>query len=137
VTITKLAFVLMDFGDFLEITIASDCDYVVQIPWRLFKLRDGFLKRLPNINLERKVQLCVFTGKSGDTVLIVKQSDATVPMAYTKENPNGLPPPTKEIVLGKEKYDFRATEQFLFNLLKEKIEFIENKGITNCEPLPF
>jgi hypothetical protein len=37
-------------------------------------------------------------------------------MLYTKDNPNGMPPPVEKTVKGQQKWDFSEQENFLYEV---------------------
>lgn len=68
----------------------------------------SFLKALPNADLKQEVTLRpkmeIKDGKT-KTVLFMSQGGKGVKWAFTKDNPNGLPPMEKIKVKGKETWD--------------------------------
>jgi hypothetical protein len=89
----------------------------------------SFLKRLPNVDLEKPVEIRVMPEeKDGkiNTVLWISQG-GTVPMYYTKDNPNGCPQLEKTEIKGargKVEVKWSDTEMMLFleKMVEEKIQ---------------
>ncbi len=135
--IKRLNHVVKDFGTFIEIIIEDDKLYCVQIPWQMYSIRDGFLKRIPNVDYKKPVALVIFIDKDTQRpVLFIRQDGKSVPLKYTKENPNGLPAPKEVIRQGVKKLDFSEAEEFMYSLLLKEDERIggrvdpqENDGL--------
>ncbi len=126
--IKKIEYVKKQFGNFIEIVIADDKDYTLQIPWESFTARDNFIKRLPNIILSDEVEFVVFKDDKGRMVFLIKQYNIWVPPAFTKDNPNGMPPAKKD---AKGDWDFRDVEEFLFNVLEEQTKRFGGEEVVN------
>ena len=104
----------------------SDGDhFTLNIPWAS-RMRDSFIKVLPNLDISKQVEIVVFPSKNakdkGRPVLIVKQGGSKVDWAYSRENSNGLPQPTKRTVKGVETWDFSIVEDWLWS---KGVEFFE------------
>lgn len=86
-----------------------------------------WMRTTPNIDLSKEVELTCFPDKENEkkTVLIVKQNGAALKFAYTKENPNGMPPP-KLRATGK--WDFGDTEEWLH---ERNLEFADKVSKAN------
>ena len=103
------------YGTDLCLNLRDDKDYTVQIP-----LESGFFsnfaKACPNIDPTQKLFLGLGKDKEKDRFfLYLKQGGDTVHSAFTKDNPNGMPPPVKKSVKGVEKWDFEDQENFLYD----------------------
>ena len=97
----------------------SDGDhFTLNIPWAS-RVRDSFIKVLPNLDVSKQVEIVVFPSKNakdkGRPVLIVKQDGSKVDWAYSRTEPNGLPQPTKRTVKGIETWDFSIVEDWLWS----------------------
>ncbi len=76
-----------------------------------------YAKRMPNIDTAKPLFLGLgFDRERGRNFLYARQNGEKVSMAYTKDNPNGLPEPTKKTVKGKEVWDWEAQENFLYEV---------------------
>lgn len=98
----------------------------LNIPWGS-KMRDSFIKVLPNLDVSKRVEIVVFPDKTDKSaVLLVKQDGESLPWFYTRETPNGLPQPTKKTVKGVEKWDFSDVETFLWQKGEEFFDQFKN-----------
>jgi hypothetical protein len=112
------------YGDSIEVYI-DDC--VLNINWGDFSVRDSFIKRLPNIDLEKDVECGVFLDKETKRIVfVVRQDGEVVPYAFTREEPNGIPQAIKKEERGKEIWDFSVIENFLYDVLMEHIRKFED-----------
>ena len=86
-----------------------------------------WLRITPKIDLSKDIELTCFIDKKDGkkTVLLVKQNGETLKFAYTKENPNGMPPPK---VRATGALDFGDTEEWLHN---RNLEFAEKVSKAN------
>jgi len=116
--------------------MAGDREYALRLPapGRLF---DQFAKRIPNLNKNLPLYVGAFQNEAGHNVLYLKQDGEKVPMAFTKDNPNGMPAPVKTVKMGKEKWDFSAQEEFLYNLAHEWFPKQEAVEVAEVSPDPF
>jgi hypothetical protein len=96
-----------NFGKELQITLADDRSYVLQL-----KLSSGpassFLRALPNVDLQKPVTLIPKIEMKGDvkrTSVIIAQGDKGVKWAFTKDAPGDLPPMKQIKVKGKDVWD--------------------------------
>jgi len=112
----KIEYVTKKFGSYIEATVLDGKEFILQISWEDFNVRGSFVKRLPNVDPTQLVEFCAWKDKEGHTAFIVKQNDEIVPMAFTKDNPNGMPDAVKD-KLGK--WDFRDQETFMFDTLEQ------------------
>jgi hypothetical protein len=105
------------FGTDLCLDIKDDVIYTVQIPVNS-PLFEQFAKCVPNIDPTNWLFLGLGYDKGRDKhFLYIKQGknhDVSVHSAYTKDNPNGLPPAVEKKVMGKIKWDFEAQKEFLY-----------------------
>ena len=115
-----------DYGDQVAIEIADGKEsYVLKLPWNS-KLRDAFVKRVPNIDVTEELEIICFPDKQDKSpVMLIKQKGGFVKFAYTKDNPNGLPAPTKKKLRGKEEWDWTETESFLWEVASSFFEQFE------------
>lgn len=84
-------------------------------PGRLF---EQFAKRIPNIDLSKPLWIGAFMNDQDRQVLFLKHGGDKVAVAYTKDNPNGLPEAVKKEKMGKVTWDFEAQEEFLYQSAK-------------------
>lgn len=76
-----------------------------------------YAKRMPNIDTEKPLFLGIGYDRESDrNFLFARQNGEKVPMAYTKDNQNGMPQPTKKTVKGKEIWDWEEQENFLYEV---------------------
>ena len=106
-----------DEGDSFKLRINLDSQFFSQ-----------YAKRIPNI----KKDVPIFFGLGYDkekekNFLFIRQQGVNVPFAYTRENPNGLPPPEEKEVRGKKVWNWEAQEQFLYDVA---IDFSDNQSAT-------
>jgi hypothetical protein len=115
-----------DYGDQVAIEISDGKEsYVLKLPWNS-KLRDAFVKRVPNIDVTEELEIICFPDKQDKSpVMLIKQKGGFVKFAYTKDNPNGLPAPSKKKVRGKEEWDWTETESFLWEVASSFFEQFE------------
>ncbi len=104
------------FGVELSVPDCGTYTLKLKAPGRLF---DQFAKRIPNINKDVPLYVGAFKNEQGHNVLYLKQGGNKVPLAFTKDNPNGMPEPVKSTKMGKELWDFSDQEEFLYNLAKD------------------
>ena len=115
-----------DYGDQIAVELKDGKEtYILKLPWNS-KLRDAFVKRMPNIDIAQDVEIICFPDKQDKSpVLLIKQNGSFVKFAYTKENPNGLPSPSKKTVRGKEEWDWSEPESFLWDVASSFFEQFE------------
>ena len=84
----------------------------------------NFLKILPNVDLTKEMKVSPLTkevdGKNKSS-LFVNQDNIAIKHAYTKENPNGLPPMVQVKVKGELVWDDTDMLVFLENMVKTAI----------------
>ena len=123
-TITSVQYVSKEMGDKtvnqIEVAMSdSDSDFVLQIPWST-RVRDHFIKRIVNVDFTKPVSIKLFKDKEkGTCVMNIRQDGVTVPMSFTKNNPMGIPQPTKKVVKGVDTYDYTEVEEFLYQELQK------------------
>jgi hypothetical protein len=75
-----------------------------------------FLKMLPNVDVSKPMRVQPQQKKNKDGImkssLFINQDGQSIKHAYTKDNPNGLPPMTQVMFQGEKKWD--DTEQMAF-----------------------
>lgn len=106
---------------------AGDKEYSLrlQAPGRLF---EQFAKRIPNLQIDQVLYIGAFTNEKGHNVLYLKQNGSKVDFAFTRDNPNGMPPAVQETKMGETKWNYDAQEEFLYNLTVNWIESLSKKG---------
>lgn len=84
----------------------------------------AFLKALPNVDVTQKVKLSPKMTLEGDkkkATLFINQHGEAAKWAYTKDNPNGLPPMVKKKIKGKETWDDSDMMEFLEEMVNRDI----------------
>ena len=71
--------------------------------------------------------------------MFLQQDGVTVKSAYTKDNPNGMPPPVLTEHMGKESWSWEDQESFLYSKATEFIDTLKesNQDIEPTEEIPF
>jgi hypothetical protein len=91
-----------------------------------------YAKRMPNIDKSKALFLGIGYDRERERhFLYAKQNGDKVSTYYTKENPNGMPPPTKKTVKGKEVWDWEEQENFLYEVA------MDFSGEESKEDMPF
>ena len=89
-----------------------------------------YAKRMPNIDKDTNIFFGLGFDKDRQRpFLFIKQAGETVPMKFTKAEPNGMPEPTTKEVKGKEVWDWEEQENFLYEIA---MDFMGEK-----EDIPF
>lgn len=99
-----------------EIQIKLDDNIMLQLPMNMLSM---FAKPLPNVDITQPVKISVYKNKAGRAGLQIAQGEALsdpCDWAYTREDPNGLPPAIKDD-LGD--WDFRDHDAFLIKKVQE------------------
>jgi len=107
-----------DYGLELIATVSDkDGNYIIQMPFKSSTAKI-FMTLLPNVDFSKPLEISVAQTKKEDgktrDVLFVKQDGTNIKWAYTKANPNGLPPMVEKTKLGKKEWD--DTDQLEFFL---------------------
>ena len=68
--------------------------------------------------------------------MIIEQEGERVGWYYTRDNPNGLPQPSKKTVKGKETWDFSEVEDFLWSKTEEFFEQFEGDEKPSYQQAP-
>jgi hypothetical protein len=110
----------------------------------------GFLKALPNVDVEHPLTIIPYAKKDGDklkTTVFLKQFNTTLKWFYTKEHPNELPALKKIRVKGKNLWDDSKTMEFLEKMVRQDItpkilkhsaqQIARDAAIDNESGLPF
>ena len=129
-------FVETEYGIVYAVDLdAGEKQYQLRLncPSRLF---DQFTKRIPNISLDHPLIIGAFLNEKGGNVLYLKQNGAKVPMAFTKDNPNGIPAAVKTMKRGQEVWDFSDQEEFLYQLAKDWLPASEAGAASPVETVP-
>tara|TARA_X000001382_G_C3175683_1_gene180948 strand:- start:66 stop:683 length:618 start_codon:yes stop_codon:yes gene_type:complete len=105
-----------------------------------------YAKRMPNIDKEKPI----FFGLGYDRererhFLYSRQNNEKVSMKFTKDNPNGLPQPSKKTVKGKEVWVWDEQENFLYEVAMDFIgtfdsgvkKVVETFNAKATEDIPF
>ena len=89
-----------------------------------------YAKRMPNIDTAKPLFLGLgYDRERGRNFLYARQGEDKVSMAYTKDNPNGLPEPTKKTVKGKEVWDWEEQENFLYEVAMDFSSKLESSDV--------
>ena len=89
-----------------------------------------YAKRMPNIDTAKPLFLGLgYDRERGRNFLYARQDEEKVSMAYTKDNPNGLPEPTKKTVKGKEVWDWEEQENFLYEVAMDFSSKLETSDV--------
>ena len=89
-----------------------------------------YAKRMPNIDISKEIFLGLgYDRERGRNFLYARQGDEKVGFAYTKDNPNGLPEPTKKTVKGKEVWDWEEQENFLYEVAMDFSTKLESSDV--------
>ena len=106
-----------EYGTQFITQIVDDEGSSYKLQMSLKELFKQYAKRMPNIDIDKPVFIGLGHDKDRNRpYLFVKQDGVNVPMAFTKEKPNGLPEPTKKTVKGKEVWDWDEQENFLYEV---------------------
>ena len=116
--VKEIAYVTKKFGVFVEITVVDDKEYTLQLPWEAFGARTSLIKRLPNVDPSKEVEFCVFKDEKENNIFFLKQDDVTVPVAFSKESPNGMPQAVKN---SRGQWDFSKVDDFLYAVLETEM----------------
>lgn len=89
-----------------------------------------YTKRMPNIDTSKPLFLGLgYDRERGRNFLYAKQGEEKVGFHFTKDNPNGLPEPTKKTVKGKEVWDFEEQENFLYEVAMDFSTKLESSDV--------
>jgi len=124
--IVRLEHEKTEFGDYLSVKIKSDKIYIFKIP-AYSRLENGFLQRLPNVDLEKEVEIGLYTPEN--TTYLYMRQDGIISTAFSKEEI----PKFKEITLrGKKGFDPEPAFTYLY---EKALKPAQQK--LNTEDLPF
>jgi hypothetical protein len=107
---SSLIFNLVDGSESFKLQLPVESQFFSQI-----------VKRLPNFNLdseETEFNMGYDTERDKPFTYL-RQDGATVPMHFTKDNPNGMPQPKQKTVKGEKKWDWEDQENFLYDVAVE------------------
>ena len=103
---TDFTLLMEDEGDSFKLQIPLESQYFGQVA-----------KRLPNLDPTAKVLFGLGWDKEKSrNFLYIKQGESSIHMNFTKDNPNGMPPPVLKNIKGVEKWDFEDQENFLYEV---------------------
>jgi len=105
-----------EYGDRIELKLQDkDEYYVLTVNWDYSKLRDAIVKRLPNLDVEKPVEISCFPDRdTGQPVLMIRQGGEVVKYFWTRDQPGDLPEPTQKKVRNKVEWDWTDVDNFLF-----------------------
>jgi len=108
------------FGPTLEIVLerGNGMELIFSTPWK-GNVAGGFLNRMVNIDFGAEVQLDIAGGER--QTLFIKQRGKNVPVAYTRENPNGRPDWEKIETPDGVFFDRSAQSKFFADVLENTI----------------
>jgi len=113
------------FGSTVELELVDDGEaYNVQIPVpAIGQIGDYFMtfgKACRNIDPTKKLFLGLgFDKDRNHSFLYLKQEGQTVKSAFTKEDPNGLPPWEKKTAMGKTVWNADLQNEFLYGEIQD------------------
>lgn len=119
--------ILMADGDeAFKLQISLESQYFAQVA-----------KRLPNLDPTKNTVFGLGFDKDankgkGKHFLFIQQGGESIHMAYTKDDPNGMPPPTMTEVRGQDKWDFSEQENFLYDVA---VDWIANLSPAEHPPM--
>jgi hypothetical protein len=120
----------------LQLTLIDESEdsFLLQIPVGN-NLFGEFVKRIPNINRAKTLSFIMGKDKAkGRSFLWLQQDDQSVKMAFTKDNPNGMPPWEEKTVQGKKQWDSTDQNNFLYDLA---VKFCAEVSLQNEGDVPF
>jgi hypothetical protein len=100
---------------------------------------NGFLKALPNVDLNSKVKLIPSTKQEGDkkkSTMFISQHGNPVKWFFTKDTPNGLPELTQKKVKGKLIWDDSEAQEYLEAYVRDHIVPKLPKSVMNDVDVP-
>lgn len=97
--------------------------YILQLNYSN-NFAQNLLKMLPNLDLSKEMtitpQVKEVDGKNKSS-LFINQDNVSIKHAYTKDNPNGLPPMIEKIVKGQKIWDDTDRLEFLQKMVETEI----------------
>lgn len=112
-----------DYGQQLRTTVeANGEDYLLSMSMKS-GYAQGLLYRLPNVDLDGDVVFKPYVfpqegGKADKHVMVLYQSSEKVATAFTKDEPNGLPPMEQIKFDGKMRWDSTKRLEFLTDMVQ-------------------
>ena len=135
--ISSASFMTTEYGTnfMLNLIDESEDSFQLQLPVES-QFFSQFVKRIPNIDREKTVTFVIGKDTEKDrSFLYLSQEGHSVKMAYTKDNPNGIPQPTQR---PNGKWDWSAQEDFLYKKAEEYINELKvDDGSEFEENVPF
>ena len=116
-----------------EIQIKLDDNIILQLPMNLLSM---FAKPLPNVDASEPVKISIYKNRQDKIGLQISQGEGfedSCDWAYTREDPNGLPPAEKDD-LGD--WDFRAHDAFLIAKVGEFFSSIDGGSAPEAPEAP-
>jgi hypothetical protein len=135
--ITRIRSLKVDFQD------ATDSDVIYRVQFRCFDvITSTLMKKLPNIPFGEPLDISLFPDKDDKTktILNIKNSNGEpIRVAYTKENPNGLP--EAKYYKSSDEWDFKEQNEFLLDNTRTIAEALkqfwrENEDMFTITPKP-
>tara|TARA_E500000318_G_scaffold15353_2_gene15677 strand:+ start:63 stop:665 length:603 start_codon:yes stop_codon:yes gene_type:complete len=107
---SSLIFNLVDGNETFKFQLPVESQFFSQI-----------VKRLPNYNMDAdEVEFNMGYDSERDKPFIyMRQDDVTVPMHFTKDNPNGMPQPVQKTIKGEKRWIWEEQENFLYDVAVE------------------
>lgn len=123
------------YGDSLNIVIDNEGVIKLKVGSRYYY---SFVKALPNIDLKQKLRFAPWKkevdGKTKQALFVHYGDDKdAVKLAYTKENPNGMPEMKQVTFKGKTEWDDTDMQVFCKALVENQI-IPKLKGATSSQP---
>lgn len=128
-----------DYGNQYEVLISdADAKYVLQLP-QSGRMGSSLVSRLPNIDPNYPIEIntwMVSENGKNKSLLSVKQKGQTVKSAFTKENPNGLPPLEQVTFKGQLAWDDSKQLAFYEKLIDKYFPAGASAEAKPAEPAP-
>jgi hypothetical protein len=96
-----------------------------------------FAKRIPNIDFDKQVTFKLAKSKLDDKpYLFISQGGEPIKFAFTKDNPNGCPPPVQKNIKGKTVWVWEDHENFLYELVVKFVNDLSDNDMEETD-VPF
>jgi hypothetical protein len=137
--ITKAELVEGYKGQNLQLTLVDESEdsFLLQIPVGN-NLFGEFVKRIPNIDREKTISFIMGKDKvKNRSFLWLQQDGESVKMAFTKDNPNGMPPWEEKVVQGQKQWDSTNQNNFLYDIAVKFCSEISDTNSGYLDEVPF
>lgn len=127
------------FGEFLCIDLVDGEDsYTLQCNFDS-GYSTAFFKTLPNVDFSKRTTIIPSMKMENDkkkVTVFINQGEKALKHAYTKDNPNGMPPMVKVTFKGKDQWDNTELMNFFLETLEKVIRPRINKAAGNLNLQP-